>query len=186
MAQQLLQQGQTVSLLALLDTWNLCQYDHLSYFKKLPRHRRMLLHLKNLLNLRLTEQFSYVVEKVKARITSSWGSQQPPTAEELVRQAIIEANQAAVRSYDPQVYPDRITLFAIEETELEFYEYFNPDLGWGKLAGGGLEIRQVPGEHLTMMDEPHVQRLAEQLKDCIEKITDSLSNGYSARESLDS
>ena len=170
MAQQLHQQGQTIALLALLDTWNLCRYKHLSYFKKLPRHRRILLHLKHLFQMSITEQLTYGVEKLKGRLIKYQDSKQPPSVEQSSRLAIVAANQTAAINYSPQVYPGRVALFAIEETELEFYEYFNPDLGWGKLSLGGVELRQVPGEHLTMMDEPHVQGLAEQLQDYIETI----------------
>ena len=169
MAQQLHQQGQTIALLALLDTWNLCRYEHLSYFKKLPRHRRMFLHLQNLLQMPMKDQVTYAVEKVKARLTQYWTPKQALCEEKLSRQAIVEKNQAASINYVPQTYQGRVALFAIEETELDFYEYFEPDLGWGKLALEGVEFYQVPGEHLTMMAEPHVQQLAEQLKDCIEK-----------------
>jgi thioesterase domain-containing protein len=37
-------------------------------------------------------------------------------------------------------------------------------LGWGKLATGGVEVQTVPGNHYTMLREPHVQVLAERLR----------------------
>jgi acyl-CoA synthetase (AMP-forming)/AMP-acid ligase II/thioesterase domain-containing protein/acyl carrier protein len=169
MAQQLHQQGQKVALLALLDTWNLCRYEHLCYFKKLPRHRRMLLHLKNLYRLDLLEQLTYAVEKVRARIRERRETKQFSSPESLVEATLVATNKMATETYAPQVYPGKVSLFAIEEQDLEFYAYFDPQLGWGKLAAGGVELYQVPGEHLTMITEPHVQTLAEHLKACIEK-----------------
>ena len=40
----------------------------------------------------------------------------------------------------------------------------DPMLGWGALAGGGLEIHDVPGEHGNVLNEPHVRTVAEELE----------------------
>jgi thioesterase domain-containing protein len=40
----------------------------------------------------------------------------------------------------------------------------NPTLGWEAFAGGGLEIHDVPGGHISMFEEPNVRALAEKLK----------------------
>jgi len=64
------------------------------------------------------------------------------------------------------VYPDRVTLFrAIENTG-----FVDPDLGWSELTPGGLEIHDVPGDTYSMLEEPHVQGLAEKLRDCIDRV----------------
>src|SRR5258707_1208696 len=47
--------------------------------------------------------------------------------------------------------------------------YRDPKLGWQGLAAGGLEIHEVPGDHNTILLEPHVGALAEKLRRCIEK-----------------
>jgi thioesterase domain-containing protein len=36
-------------------------------------------------------------------------------------------------------------------------------MGWDKFAGGGLEIHDVPGGHISMFAEPNVLVLAETL-----------------------
>ena len=38
-------------------------------------------------------------------------------------------------------------------------------LGWEDLAGGGVEIHDVPGEHGNVLEEPHVQTVAEELEE---------------------
>jgi thioesterase domain-containing protein len=48
--------------------------------------------------------------------------------------------------------------------------YRAPLLGWGELAVGGLEIHEIPSTHLGMLQEPHVQVLAEKLKACIDRV----------------
>jgi len=41
--------------------------------------------------------------------------------------------------------------------------------GWTSIAAGGCEIHVVPGTHAKMREEPHVQKLVEKLKPCLEK-----------------
>jgi oxalate---CoA ligase len=40
-----------------------------------------------------------------------------------------------------------------------------PDLGWGALAQGGVEVVEVPGDHLSMIHAPHVLALAASLRE---------------------
>jgi len=73
-------------------------------------------------------------------------------------------------NYVPQVYPGKVTLFRASETV--FLSNDGPDndqLGWDRVAAGGLEIHKVPGNHNTLLAEPHVQVLAPKLKTCIEE-----------------
>jgi aspartate racemase len=64
-----------------------------------------------------------------------------------------------------QVYQGPVTLFrAIDE--IAFYE---PDLGWGEMTPGGLEIYDIPGNNVSLLQEPRVQVLAEKLKARIDK-----------------
>ena len=50
-------------------------------------------------------------------------------------------------------------------------------MGWDRLAPGGIEIRQMPCDHLDMLIKPQVEFLAEQLPDCIDK---AVSSGFPA------
>ena len=52
--------------------------------------------------------------------------------------------------------------------------------GWSALAAGGLELHRVPGTHFTMMREPHVAQLAEQLRSFLAKA----ERVWSARSAL--
>ena len=56
------------------------------------------------------------------------------------------------------------SLFALEhDPEQEGVDPRDPAKGWGQWAQGGVEIRSVPGNHYTMVREPNVELLAEQL-----------------------
>jgi thioesterase domain-containing protein len=42
------------------------------------------------------------------------------------------------------------------------------DLGWGTIATGSLQIFDIPGDHLGILQEPNVQLLAEKLQLCLD------------------
>jgi thioesterase domain-containing protein/acyl carrier protein len=47
--------------------------------------------------------------------------------------------------------------------------YTEPTYGWDTLVGGHLDVIDVPGDHLTMVTEPHVAVLAAHLADHVER-----------------
>jgi thioesterase domain-containing protein len=77
-----------------------------------------------------------------------------------------------------KVYPTKITLLRAKETVMKFDE-FNSELsqkisqdlawGWNEFSAEPVDVHFLPGNHTTMMFQPHVQILAERLKACIEQ-----------------
>jgi thioesterase domain-containing protein len=47
----------------------------------------------------------------------------------------------------------------------------DPALGWGGLTTGRVEVLTVPGNHFSMLREPHVQIVAERLRGYLEAAT---------------
>src|SRR5262249_14440545 len=52
-----------------------------------------------------------------------------------------------------------------------YYRIRDPQLGWGSRAGGGIQVCVLPGEHWSIMREPQVQILAEQLAQLLKQAT---------------
>ena len=75
-----------------------------------------------------------------------------------------QGNIAAKRNYVPQAYSDKVILFRATKRPPGFY--YDPQLGWGDLAVGGMEIYDIPGDHTSIMKS---SILAEQLKICLDK-----------------
>jgi thioesterase domain-containing protein len=44
-----------------------------------------------------------------------------------------------------------------------------PVEGWGRLATGGVDVHKIPGNHFSILHEPNVQALGEQLRKCVEE-----------------
>jgi amino acid adenylation domain-containing protein len=68
----------------------------------------------------------------------------------------------AWKRYNPSRYPGRVMLFRSRARPL--YHSLDPDLGWSQIALGGVDIKIIPGHHLSMMHEPYVQYLAKELR----------------------
>jgi amino acid adenylation domain-containing protein len=75
---------------------------------------------------------------------------------------------AALSGYRARAYKGRVTLFRTRAQPL--FRALGKDKGWKELAAQGVDVRIVPGNHLNMYDEPHVQVLAREIKACLEEI----------------
>jgi amino acid adenylation domain-containing protein len=84
---------------------------------------------------------------------------------ELVK--VLDCNVQAAKEYQPQIFAGKATLFWSEYQS--WYIKKHPTLGWGDLLTDGLDMQQIPGNHTTLMQEPHVRVLAEKLKSSIQE-----------------
>ncbi len=194
MAQQLRAAGDKVALLALFDTGGpgypkmqniegLARYQH--RFQNLTQRAN---HLwKTLSLLEPGQRLDYLrqkANKVKVRYKRNLrrklmklGALLPTSVGESLlpsyvntRWALVEFEKAisqALDSYEHRVYKGRLTLFRASTQPLGIHP--DPTLGWSELIDGELEIHEVTGLHGTIVAEPHVQFLAEELRACIAK-----------------
>jgi thioesterase domain-containing protein/acyl carrier protein len=81
---------------------------------------------------------------------------------------VFKASLEAATCYQPQVYPGKMTLFRATESDELFSLSSKP--GWEDLASEGVTVVSVPGNHHTMLQDPHVQVLADRLHTCLEHI----------------
>ncbi len=179
MAQQLHRQGNKVALLASFDGPSPA-YDYaagrgrpLTNAESL--RSRISYHWANLRRLESREKVAYVAKKMKTRwesvnrriqyeIGTYYKKRGRPLADRLRLTYFLMNNSRAESMYVPQVYPGRMILF---ETQGLFDD---PQLGWGGLVAGGLEIHQIPGEHRhhrDLMKATFIRTVSEQLKDCL-------------------
>jgi len=79
---------------------------------------------------------------------------------------ILKIYQQAIKRYVPEVYPGRLIIFKAAGDSRD-------PRSWERLAAGGLEVVDVPGDHLNVLNEPHVQLWAEELKSCFQSANDN-------------
>jgi len=71
------------------------------------------------------------------------------------------AHYRALRGYKASPYPGKVTLLRSRITGL--FGSLEQDLGWSDIAAAGVDVNYVCGSHTTMLEEPHVQALANAL-----------------------
>ncbi len=89
--------------------------------------------------------------------------------------------QTASRYAPQQAYPGRITLFRASDDQL-FLRRRSKDstLGWSEHAAGGVEVREIPGNHIVLFRRPFLGALATELRACIERAQADIRNGCHA------
>jgi thioesterase domain-containing protein len=75
---------------------------------------------------------------------------------------VYKTNIQAYRSYVPHFYAGPITLIRAEEAS--FPPDLGANLGWDKLTPHPIDRQHVPGDHITLLAEPHVRTLADRLR----------------------
>ena len=78
----------------------------------------------------------------------------------------LEAHYLAWLNYIPRPDPGRISLLRTRRYSL--LGPYDPYMGWGKLAAG-VEMREIIGFHGNILQSPYVQRLADQLRACLDE-----------------
>jgi len=172
-ALQLRSQGQEISLLALLDTFT-PDSDGLDFLKDevtvvevfisefvLPFAPDLQFYShEELQQLPPEERFSYLVELAR-RIQFLPPDSEPTHLRSLF--TVYQQNAKSVHRYQPhEVYPQRITFFQASDNPST-----QDSATWRKYAAEPPEVYAVPGDHATLIQEPHVQVLAEQLNRCL-------------------
>jgi thioesterase domain-containing protein len=64
-----------------------------------------------------------------------------------------------------QPYSGRVTLFRVREKSVGSLN--DPYAIWWRVAAGGVDLREISGDHLSLLKEPQVRFLAEELGDCL-------------------
>lgn len=161
MARQLVAQREQVGLLALFDTVGELER------RPLRVRERIQLHASNLRLLTLAERVAYLLERTRNRLSRFLygivirsGLPLP-----LFMRNLKQISYQAAMNYRPGAYPGKVTLFrATQRPRGGRQDVF---LGWDRVASGGMEVREVPGDHVTLLKEPGVRLLAEELKQCL-------------------
>jgi thioesterase domain-containing protein len=168
MAQQLRAQGQSVGLLALMDTtipWNEANAPFAEDAAQSAREYGLDITLEQLDRLGPEEQLPYLWDHVR-----KLGLIDDETPLALVQQILDDLKRlfhAHVRlgsEYALRPYAGRLTLF--RPTDAPVAISTSEDRNWRKIASE-VEVHFVPGLHHTMVKEPHVQALARQMRQCL-------------------
>jgi len=159
MARRLIEAGQVVGLLALVDT-----------YPGAPKSTSSL--IGTFFTLSAEQKVAYVKKRVRRyrkgikRRVDLLGMPRPL---KMVR----EACAAAERNYSPRAYPGKIVLFRASEKALRGLD--DPQGGWSQYAAAGLEIHEVDADHGNILNEPQVQHLSAAIRAAMKQAQATLS-----------
>jgi acyl transferase domain-containing protein/thioesterase domain-containing protein/acyl carrier protein len=176
MAQQLRANGEDVGLLALLDSelrfWEFAQ-ESLSVTNRLKHWASRLTfflagpagpaHLWGAMRIKSHRALLRAFRTVGRPLPRVMGD-------------IQDANWFAAANYKPKVYRGKLVLVRCSEVSVS--DRGGPLLGWGELAAG-IDVREIPGNHDTIVKEPNVGHLAAALRLCMR---DSLATRSQAHD----
>jgi thioesterase domain-containing protein len=80
---------------------------------------------------------------------------------------VIRNNDRALRAYQEGSYTGRLTLIRAAEQPAGRPHH----LGWDRVVTGGVAVTIAPGDHYTMLQRPHVEALAAQVRVCLDAAT---------------
>jgi aspartate racemase len=163
MAQQLLEQGQSIGLLAFLDGSSpLLTNTRPSLLKTLG------IHAGNLWQLSPPEKITYIKHRLEYRqnnanmrdmLISQWSTPEG-FSQHLID--LLDGNLQAMDDYVAKPYAGDAVLFRSRIQSME--SALDPDLSWASLITGNLDIQAIPGAHFSLLKKPHVRVLSEKLK----------------------
>ena len=191
MAQQLHKQGHKVALLAIIDSsaptykdkqmlvdypsWDRAMWlTEVSKGLEICLDKNVDISYETLQSLSVEEQLKYVLHYFKM------ANMLPPNAETNQLENIVKAYKTSclcLIDYVPkQLYPGKVTILRGNEdmpsdpnSELASEASADFSLGWSEFSTEPVDIHFVLGNHISIMTEPHVQVLAQQLKACIKE-----------------
>ncbi|WP_406694423.1 amino acid adenylation domain-containing protein [Singulisphaera sp. Ch08] len=167
MAQQLRADGERINLLALLDTTPPSPPGAPPLDDDAGREYGLDISLEQLATLGPDRQLPYLWQHalklglVGPDVPMGVAQQVVDSLKRLFHHHMLLASQ-----YVPRPYPSRITLFRPSDAPIAIAT--TRDRGWGSLAAT-VEVHFVPGQHHSMVQEPHVQALARVFADCLQR-----------------
>jgi thioesterase domain-containing protein/acyl carrier protein len=180
-AQQLIADGERVSLLALFDSWTPDYRSQVVSWEERTLSQKIAHHLDQI----KTQGAAYFADRARSRV--EWMKYKVEATRlrgvRLVKNVWLKTGRTLpdflltfhreetygnmYNTYQPQAYAAKITLF--RATERSAKDQFDPTLGWHDLALGDVEVIESPGEHGWMVRDPHAAVLAASLRDCIDR-----------------
>ena len=167
MARQLQADGREIEMLVVFDTFG----------PNFPPRRPFLRRLTGALGRMRALPWSERVAYVRGRMLPSTATEplthgladvaDSPIVRALKR--VIDTNNRALQQYRFKAYPGRVTLLRAKER----FSWLTPSEdsptnGWSAVAGDGVDVIAVAGDHRVMLNPPHVADLAAKLAALVE------------------
>ena len=171
-AMRLIEEGESVNLVGLLDAANPAMLLNLSQKDSAHFHKTYLVdRLRRYGENLMRGQFKAFAGRGFAFIVARVGKSFTPAIKSGFRMAkrplpkVFRANdpvfQRAWKNYVPKPYSEGLVVFRVADRGPEYDR--DASMGWDACVTGGVEVHIVPGGHVDMMNMPSVRVVAEKL-----------------------
>lgn len=183
MAQQLQQEGETVGLLAMFDTYGPAETDAFFHHnrRKLSSHYwgKMYLYYEKIKSKRFIDKVLLIKRSVQFHLNyrknlamvKLFRFMKKPLPYKIRFWYVEQKNILVSKIYKAKNYKGRILLF--RATAEKNRKGFDPSNGWEGMASDGIEIIEIPGNHENIVEHP---LLGECLATSLKKAQDILVN----------
>jgi len=193
MAQQLLESGETVGLVALIEDFNIRSIRWPLPLRHQLVNRYVLnpwFHLHNLVAAQGAGKLDFFMDKLhvemrrlKLSARMSWDGLRhrvlPGDASPMPHAKIADIYEEALAQYEVRPYPGELTLFM---AELHLAGMGDRLGGWGEVAQGGVRLYSLPFGARGSLVEPYVRQLASSLRACLDQAIEKSQNVSSEHE----
>ena len=134
-------------------------------------------HIENLRRLSLRDKQAYILDKLQyapAKMQHRLWRIMARASERLHRplpkklRVVQQLNFLAVHNFTPRIYSGgRVSLFVATGDLTAAYDLHE---GWEVLAPRGVDVHEIPGDHINIIKEPYVGTLAEKLRECLDQV----------------
>ena len=180
MAQQLIESGETVGLVALIEDFNIRSIRWPLSLRHRLINRYVLnpwFHLHNLIAAEGAGKLDFFMDKLRVEMRRlklsarmSWTGLRhrilPGDASATPQAKIADIYEEALAQYEVRPYPGELTLFMAERHLAGMGERLG---GWGKVAQGGVRLYSLPFGARGSLVEPYVRQLAVSLRACLDQ-----------------
>ena len=172
-AQQLHADGESIALLALLDTMNWHKVPLTLRSKASYTSQQVFFHAISLIKLSGSDKVKFLKEKLNVlrnripvwrgmlQAVAARGSSSGSKSNSMILSQIWQTNDRAGWNYIPKPYPGEVLDFRPAK---QYRVFSKPGLKWEQLAQGGQQVFVLPVYPAGMLVEPFVKQLASALK----------------------
>lgn len=155
--------GEHVGFVGILDTWVLENTYNRFLFVEYYFRR-----VSSMLRLSLGEQFGFLKKRLQTTGRQSRRPVENPASESSAkrcRNPVIDVYFPGP-DFVPRTFSGRVSVFRARKQPLNRIR--DKELGWGRLAEGGVDLHYVPGTHgASVLQEPNVEVLAAEINKCL-------------------
>jgi len=167
MAAQLEAEGQETGLLVIFDTWDILTMNGLWVVDYYLRHLRFLRRQSR------EQQIKAVTKKIRGFLRNivTMVSPDSRTGESRDAQNPWKTGYKPKVNFAPKRFSGDLTVYRIQKQP--YYRIRDEALGWGKRVEGCVNVEYIPGAHATILRDPNVQVIAQNLHQRIKAVKKS-------------